>query len=215
MAGVASTGPAPEGGGALGSLDRLVWRVEQAFALTAAYCILALMLIAVVQIVGRTLFNRPIFGYIDMVEIAMTTFAFLAISYAERLGSHIRMEIVVGRFKGRALWLAEIVGVLAAMFVISVLTYYGWEHAMRAYTNGDSTIDAEYSWWPSKMLVPISFALLWLRLLVSLIGYLRLFKTPTAEPVGIFVPESPEAAAEREAREALGEGAGGRPEERR
>jgi TRAP-type C4-dicarboxylate transport system permease small subunit len=182
-----------------------LFRIEQAFALIAAMCIFALMMIAVFQIVARKIFNAPLFGYIDMVELAMATFAFLGIAYADRLGAHIRMEILIGMLKGRVQWLAEIIGVLIALFVMSVLIYYGFQHGMRAYTSGDSTIDAMYPWWPSKMMVPIAFSLLWLRLLLSLFCYVRLFLHPDAEPIGIHIPETVEQMAEREAREAAHE----------
>lgn len=205
MAGGSAIGPAPEGGGTLGTLDRTLFRIEQAFALIAALCIFALMMIAVFQIVARKIFNAPMFGYIDMVELAMTTFAFLGIAYAERLGAHIRMEILIGFLKGRAQWLAEIVGILIALFVMSVLIYYGFQHGMRAYTSGDSTIDAMYPWWPSKMMVPVAFSLLWLRLLLSLVCYVRLLLHPDAEPIGVHIPETVEQMAEREAREAAHE----------
>jgi C4-dicarboxylate transporter, DctQ subunit len=205
MAGGSATGPAPEGGGTLGALDRLIFHVERTFALIAALCIFALMLIAVGQITARKLFNAPLYGYIDMVEIAMTTFAFLGIAYAERLGGHIRMELLIGKLKGRAQWIAELIGVLLALVVIGILIYFGYEHAMRAYLSGDSTIDAQYPWWPSKMMVPIAFSLLWLRLLLSVVAYTRLIIWPDAEPVAVHVPETLEQMAEREAREAIHE----------
>ena len=205
MAGGSTTGPAPEGGGALGTIDRGLFRVEQGFALLAAACVFALMMIAVFQIAARKFFNAPLFGYIDMVEIAMATFAFLGISYAERLGAHIRMEILIGMLKGRALWLAEFVGIALSLFVIGVLVYYGYQHALRAYYSGDSTIDAGYLWWPSKMMVPLAFSLLWLRLLFSLFCYARLLLNPDAQPIGIHIPETVEQMAEREALEAVHE----------
>jgi TRAP-type mannitol/chloroaromatic compound transport system permease small subunit len=73
--------------------------------------------------------------------------------------------------------------VVCALFLIAVLIYYGADHAWRAYQYGDSTIDAQYPWWPSKLLVPLSFLLLWLRLALSLIGYGRLLIDPTRMPV--------------------------------
>lgn len=205
MAGGSAVGPAPEGGGTLGTLDRFLFRIEQGFALLGAACVFALMMIAVFQIVARKLFNAPIFGYIDMVEIAMATFAFLGIAYAERLGAHIRMELLIGMLKGRALWLAEMIGVLLSLFVISVLVYYGYQHALRAYYSGDSTIDAQYLWWPSKLMVPIAFSLLWLRLVLSLVCYGRLVRDPDAEPIGIHVAETVEQMAAREAAESVHE----------
>lgn len=203
----------PGGGMALGRLDRALFRVETFFNLVAGLFIFALMLLGVVQIFGRKLFNMPIFGYIDMVELAMATFAFLGIAYCQRLGGHVRMEIILGRLKGRTLWSTEIFGMLVAMFVVGVLIYYGFTHFLRAYELGDSTIDAEYPVWPSKLLVPLAFSLLWLRLMIQLAGYLRLLRDPDAAPVGVPVIETVEEHARQEIGEALGDAVdGGAPD---
>ena len=37
----------------------------------------------------------------------MVGFAVLAIAFVQRVGGHVRMELVVARFRGRALWIAE------------------------------------------------------------------------------------------------------------
>lgn len=180
-------------------LDALVAPVERFFAYVSSLFIFGLMMIGVVQIVSRKIFNAPIFGYIDLVELAMTTFAFLAVAYTERAGGHVRVELLVGRLRGRALWALELMGVMIALFVVGVLIYYGYTHTVRAYAFGDSTIDAEYPWWPSKALVPIAFSLLWLRLLIELYGYLRLLARPDEEPVGVPVIADLQTLAQREA----------------
>lgn len=186
-------------GGLLATLDRVVWQVERAFAFLSSAFIFGLMMVGVVQIVSRKIFNAPIFGYIDLVELAMTTFAFLAISYTERLGGHVRMELVLSQMRGRILWAAEIIGVAVALCVITVLIYYGWTHTVRAFESGDTTIDARYPWWPSKLLVPIAFSLLWIRLVLMGWGYIRLFVDPRKQPVGVPVIADIRRQAEAEA----------------
>lgn len=176
---------AETGGGALGIVDRAVHAIEKLTALASGFGIFALMMLGVVHIVGRKLFNAPIFGYIDMVEIMMSFLVFLGLAYTERLGGHIRMEVLVGFLRGRPMWLFEIIGVLLGLAIVGVLIVYSWEHAMRAYSSGDSTIDAQFLLWPSKMVVPLSLGLLFLRLLVSLWGYVRLFADPGARSVGV------------------------------
>jgi TRAP-type C4-dicarboxylate transport system permease small subunit len=173
------------GGGALGAVDRAVHAVEKTIAILSGYGIFALMLFGVVQIFGRKLFNAPIFGYIDMVEIAMSALVFLGLAYTERLSGHIRMELLVSHLRGRWLWTFELVGVLVGLFVVAVLTWYSFAHAVRAYDSGDTSIDAELLLWPSKLIVSVSLGLLFLRLLVSLWGSLRLLGDPSAEPVGV------------------------------
>ena len=178
-------GTAPGEGGALGAIDRAVHAVERATALISGFGIFAMMMLGVAQILMRKLLNMPILGYIDIVEIMMTFLVFLGLAYTERLGGHIRMEILVNYMKGRTLWLFELVSVLVGLFVCGVLVKYTWDHAIRAYTSGDSTIDIQLLWWPSKMVVPLALTLLFIRLLVSLWGYLRLFIDPTLKPVGV------------------------------
>ena len=121
-----------QGGGALGAVDRFVFRIEKLTALISGLGIFALMLVGVVHVLGRKFFDMPIFGYIDIVEIMMAFMVFLAIAYTERLGGHIRMELFVGMLKGRWLALFELVGVVLGLVIVAVLLVYSWDHAMRA-----------------------------------------------------------------------------------
>lgn len=188
----------------LSALDRRLGTVETGFNLVAALAIFVLMLIGVWQVLGRTLFNAPVRGYIDFVELSISTFAFLGIAYCQRLGGHVRMEMVLKPMRGRLLWSTEIFGTVVALAVIAVLIWYGWGHFLRAYQLGDSTIDAQLPVWPSKLLVPIAFALLWLRLVVQLVGFTRLVRHPAAEPVAVPTVLTVEQLAAIEIEESVG-----------
>ena len=177
-----------QGGGdapLLQSADRWLGRVEDWFTLVAAVCIFGLMFLGIAQVLGRQLFDRPVAGYIDFVELSIATFAFMGIAYCQRVGGHVRMDLFVNMAKGRLHWLVELFGILLPLGLIGVLIYYGWGHFPRAYERGDSTIDMQLPVWPSKLLVPVSFSLLFLRLLVQLTGYLRLLRHPEAEPLAV------------------------------
>jgi len=190
------------GGRTIDRFDRIIGWIERLCALVSAWFIFGLMMIGVVQIVGRQVFNYPIYGYIDMVEMSIAVFAFLAISYCERQNGHVRMELFVGKLSGRPLWVAEAAGQVLGLAVIGVLIIFGWDHAMRAYQFGDSTIDAQLPWWPSKMLIPFAFSVLWLRLLLNLIGYVRMIRRPDATPVAVPLIADLRHLAEEEAVEA-------------
>jgi TRAP-type C4-dicarboxylate transport system permease small subunit len=192
------------GGGALGAVDRLVHWIEKITVLLSGYGIFALMLLGVAHVLGRKFFNLPIFGYIDIVEIMMAFMVFLGISYTERLGGHIRMELFVSFLRGRWLALFELAGVVLGLLISGVLLVYSWDHAMRALYLGDSSIDAQIPLWPSKLVVPLSLGLLFIRLLVSLWAYLRVIVDPDKPMVG--VPEVIDAE-EQALREAASAGA--------
>ncbi len=187
----------------LAYFDQRLGRVEYASALVSGVVIFLLMILGIVQGLGRKLFNAPIFGYIDIVELAMVVFALLPIAYCQQLGGHVRMEILVNRLAGRVKWGAELASTLIAFAVIAVLGWYAFQHGVRAFNNGDTTIDAEYITWPWKMLVPVAFAILLLRLTLQIAGFWRLVRNPAAAPIAVPLPASVEDLAEAAAREAL------------
>ncbi|MEQ8398014.1 TRAP transporter small permease [Thalassobaculum sp.] len=190
------------GGRTIDRFDRILGSIERFTAIASGIFIFILMLVGVSQILGRKLFNMPIFGYIDAVEMSIAVFAFLAIAYCERVNGHVRMELFVGKLKGKPLWLAEAAGQVLGLFVLAVLIYFGWDHAMRAYEYGDSTIDAQIPWWPSKMLIPFAFGMLFLRLALNLVGYVRLFLHSHAEPIAVPLIADVRELAKEEAAEA-------------
>jgi C4-dicarboxylate transporter DctQ subunit len=185
--------------GALSTVDRIVHGIERGTALASGVGIFLLMLIGVAHVLGRKFFNMPIFGYIDLVEIMMSFLVFMGLAYTERLGGHIRMELFVTRLKGRMLALFELTGVVLGLVIVGVLVFYSWQHAMRAYTLGDSSIDADIALWPSKMVIPLSLGLLFIRLLVSVWAYVRLLIDPTKTPVAVAEALDAEEQALREA----------------
>lgn len=198
--------PSDSAGIAIDSADRKLSPFEDFLNLIAAFAILLLMLLGTSQIFLRSVLNSPIAGYIDLVELSMASMAFLGAAYCQRLGAHIRMELLIGKLRGRALWFAEILGTLAALGIIAVLIWYSWGHFLRAFQLGDTTIDAEYPVWPSKLLVPIAFSFWFLRLLIQLFGAFRLFQRPELEPVGIAKIMDAAEHAREEIHEVLGDG---------
>lgn len=204
----APTDDGPQGGDApaLSSAHRWVGVIEDWFTLIAAICIFGLMFLGIVQVLGRQLFDRPLVGYIDFVELSIATFAFLGIAYCQREGGHVRMDLFVKMAPGRLHWLMELGGVLFALGLVGVLAWYSWDHFLRAYESGDSTIDLELPVWPSKLLVPVSFGLLFLRLLIQVAGYLRLLRRPDAKPLAVPRILTAEEIAAHEIEEAGGRG---------
>jgi TRAP-type C4-dicarboxylate transport system permease small subunit len=197
---ISETSDLSSGDLALSRFDEYLFKVESLFNIIAGAVIFLTMVIGVIQVVGRSFFNQPVPAYVDIIELMMATFAFLGISYCQKLGGHVRMEIVMKHFKGRAFWIAEVVNTLLMMWIIAVLAIYGYEHFLRAFEFGDSTIDGDYPLWPSKLVVPVAFGLLLIRLTVNLVGFLRLVARPNAEPIGVPVIETVDDQAEYEIR---------------
>ena len=195
----------PRGGGALAAVDGFVARVENAFNFAAAAVIFLLMLFMVAEVLGRRFFNAPIPGAIDWIEVSMASFAFLGAAYCQRLNGHIRMELLISNLRGRVLWVVETCATAAAIVYIFVIVRRSFLHFLRAYEIGDSTIDVQLPVWPSKLLVPVALALLLVRLVIQLWGYIRLVLYPAAAPVAVPIVADAAAHARSEIEDILHE----------
>ncbi|MDP3162910.1 MAG: TRAP transporter small permease [Reyranella sp.] len=203
-----------DGTAALAAAHRYWSWLEDGLNLIAAAAIFFLMFVGVFQIVGRTVFDTAIYGYIDYMEQASALFAFLGIAYAQRVGAHIRMDLLLRGFSMRFLWSMELFCVLVALVVITVLVDSTFQNFLRAWQLGDSTIDIKLPVWPTKLIVPFVLTVLWVRLVLQSIDYARLIRYPLATPVAVPTLETIEAQAQNEIEEALGREAPGREEKR-
>lgn len=189
----------------LSRLDQALFRVESALTLLGGITIFALVCLAVVHVLSRKFLNAPVPGFVDWTEQFMAIFAFLGLSYTQREGGHIRMDIVVSFLKGRWLWFAEWLSVLFMLLITTVLIYGTWFHFLRSFDwnaplfSRDSSIDIALPIWPSKLLVTFSMMLLWLRLALQLWAYARAIRTGARHPVAVPLIETAAEAAEREA----------------
>ena len=191
----------------LSRLDLLLLKLERLCAFISGLTIFSLMFLAVYSVSGRKFFNAPLAGYVDYIEAALPVIAIMGVSYVQRDGSHIRMDIFVSLLKGRALWLFELISILLILLLILYLTWGAWLHFDRSFDcsrplcSRDSSIDIGLPTWPSKLVVPFAFTVLSFRLILQAVGYSRALifdlKKPSAVPLPI--SSSEQAKIETEA----------------
>jgi C4-dicarboxylate transporter DctQ subunit len=189
--------------GLLRQADAILSRAEDGLNLIAALAVFFLMFVGVAQIIGRTIFDFAIYGYIDWIEQASSLFAFLGIAYAQRLGSHIGMDLTTG-WRPAIRWKIELFGVVVAAGIIAVLIYASFTNFLRAYSIGDSTMDIRLPTWPAKFMVPLALSVLLLRLSLQICGYIRMIAHPDAVPVAVPKLITIETQVQDEIAEALG-----------
>ncbi|MEM7296281.1 MAG: TRAP transporter small permease [Pseudomonadota bacterium] len=186
----------------LSRLDRGLLPLERALALISGLAVFGLMVLAVVSVGGRNAFNAPLPGYVDWIEQAMPLIAFMGASYVMREGAHIRMDLFVGRLQGRALYAAELITTLAVLLLMVLLVWGTWSHFQRSFDFGapmwsrDSSIDIALPIWPAKLLAPVAFAVLSLRLALQACCYACGVATGQAIGVPLVLDAAQQAALE-------------------
>jgi len=163
----------------LSTLDRQLYKLESIFALISGLAVFALMLLAVVSVGGRNFFNQPLPGYVDWIQQAMPLIAFMGVSFTQRDGGHIRMDMIVSKLRGRALYTVELITTLAILALMILLVWGTFAHFQRSFDfnapmwSRDSSMDIALPLWPAKLLAPVAFSILCLRLVLQVWAYTR------------------------------------------
>ena len=190
----------------LSKIDQALYRIEKPLALISGLAVFCLMVLAVVSVGGRNFLAQPLPGYVDWIEQAMPLIAFMGVSYAQRDGGHVRMDMVVGALRGRMLYLAEFITSLAVLVLIVLLIWGTWSHFTRSFDlnaplwSRDSSMDIALPIWPAKLLAPIAFSVLGLRLVLQLWAYAKAFVTNAHAAIGVplVIDAATQAALEAE-----------------
>lgn len=175
----------------LSRTDQKLYRLESLLALISGLAVFSLMVLAVVSVSGRNFANQPLPGYVDWIEQAMPLIAFMGISYAQRDGGHIRMDMLVGALKGRTLYLVEFFTTFVVLLLMLLLLWGSWAHFERSFDfsfplwSRDSSMDISIPLWPAKLLAPVAFGVLCLRLVLQLFAYVRAVRSGTSQPVAV------------------------------
>ncbi len=205
-------------------LDRALLPIERFMALVSGLAAFSLMFLAAYSVLGRQLdktFAAPFFdyigvmdgplrGYVDLIETLMPLIAILGVSYVQREGGHIRMDIIIGQLKGRMLWFLELFTVLLVFVLMCALVWGSWAHfdrsfdCARPWCSRDSTIDIGLPIWPSKLVVPVAFAVLSARLLLQAAAYARALWLGLEAPVAVPLIQSAAEQALAEAEQLEG-----------
>ncbi len=186
----------------LSKCDLALLRLERMFALISGISVFMLMVLAVVSVSGRNLFGRPLPGYVDWIEQAMPLIAFMGVSYVMREGGHIRMDIVVGKLRGRLLYIIELITTLCVLFLMVLLVWGSWEHFDRSFDfaapmwSRDSSMDIALPIWPAKLMAPLAFGVLCLRLCLQVWAYGSAMMTGKAIAVPLIADAATQARME-------------------
>ncbi len=190
----------------LSRLDRALRPIERFCALLSGLAIFSLMFLAVYSVTGRKFFASPMMGYVDYIEALMPLIAIMGISYVQRDGTHVRMDMLIGALKGRALWFFEFISVVLMLILVTLLVWGSYEHFGRSFDcarplcSRDSSIDVGLPTWPSKLIVPVAFTVLVARIVLQAEGYGRAFilglESPVAVPLNLSVAEQARLEAE-------------------
>ena len=154
-------------------IDGNMRHIEDWLNLVSVFIIMFLMFFATTEIVGRYIFNAPVPGHVEIVELIMAGVVFFGIAYTERVGGHVRMELFVTRvLKGRGYHIAEALTAMLSLFVYVFILIYTFKNSVFSFQMGDNTAYLYWPTWPSKFAIPLGSLFLCIRFLIEIIQHI-------------------------------------------
>lgn len=101
--------------------------------------LVGLMVLTVLNILGRWLFNTPVAGTVELTEIGMVAIVFMGLAYAEVRGDHIRVDLLYEQLGARGRRALSLFAVLVSVATVAVLTWRLWTYASRLHASGRTT----------------------------------------------------------------------------
>lgn len=115
-------------------------RAAAALSALGSLWIVALMLLVVADVTGRSLLNRPITGVAEVAGRSIVAIVFLQLAAAILQGRLTRSDLVLrllGRVSARAVAALEVVFALAAALAFGLILRAAWPNLMQTWTTGE------------------------------------------------------------------------------
>lgn len=150
--------------------DRGLRSVEAWLAYAGMVFLIGLMGMVVFEVVLRYVFNNPIQGYIDIMDMMMVALVFLTLAYCQQTGGHIRMEIFMTRVLvgGRRYHAVELFHLAVSLAAFGIIAYFSTSEAFHAYKIGDVTMTVHLPTWPARITLALGSIVLCLRFILQM-----------------------------------------------
>ena len=116
-------------------------RVDHWFAGVAGAITFALMVLTTFDVIGRYVFNAPIFGAFEFTEIFMGAIVFFALAAATTGRDHIVVTLVYGVFPHAVRRVLTVFADLVGAALMGLFCWRMWFYAERLYASRETTLE--------------------------------------------------------------------------
>jgi len=142
-------------------MRNIVDRLEEGII---AFLLAAMTLLTFAQVVLRYVFNSGLVWALEATTYMFGWLVLFGMSYGVKVGSHIGVDAAVRLFAPRTQRLLGLAAGLLCMLYAAIIFYGGWQYVSKMYTLGVEAEDIPVQRWLLLIILPIGFALLFVRL---------------------------------------------------
>ncbi len=130
-----------------------------------------IMLLTVVDIIGRRAFSHPIGGAFELSELMLVIVAFGSMAYCELIRGHVTIDLVVSRFRQRTQSIINSLMYLGFLIISSLIAWQLFVYATRE-IGGQVTAVLQVPIYPFVYIAALGSVLLSLVILVHLVDFI-------------------------------------------
>lgn len=131
-----------------------------------------MMLITVIDVVGRRVFNHPLIGAYEMSQFMMVIIVFFTIAHSEFMRSHITVDVLVIRFREKARDVTMSIMYIIFLVSFSFVTWQLAELGLKAWENNLTSALLGIPTFPIIFVTALSSALLCVFILIHVLQYI-------------------------------------------
>jgi TRAP-type C4-dicarboxylate transport system permease small subunit len=107
-----------------------------------------LMILTVIDVGGRYLFNRPLTGAPEIIQASIVGITFLQIPYVQFMDQHLRVTVFYDKLGDRAKVVLNEISYFLGALVFALICFSGWDFLIKAIRI------SEYDGTPASIMVP-------------------------------------------------------------
>ena len=151
-------------------------RLSKFLMVAAATWTFGLAFLVMADIVGRTVFNKPIYGTAEMVAASIVIVVFLQVGYAIRSRSMLKADFLVVLLPDKVQRALLAIGYLLGVAFFLMIITGGWEESIKSFVEGEFEGEGalRVPSWPARWTVLVGSGLAVINYLV--LAYIDVFK---------------------------------------
>jgi TRAP-type transport system small permease protein len=141
-----------------------------------------MMLMVVVDVLLRNIFNSPIQGSHELVEFMMVLMVFLFFANTQKVKGNVSVTMITSRISGKAKAATDVFVYLVCLFVFIILTTQAYEYFHGSLVRGDLSPALFLPRYPFRLVATIGLFVATLVYLIDLlVAIAKLFEKPESD----------------------------------
>lgn len=152
---------------------------ELLLGLTAAVLLFAMMIVTVVDVIGRYFLSQPLPGAFELTEILLALTVFVSAPLVCLREEHVSVTLLTDRLSARAREIQAMAAAALGCFIFGIVAWQLFEHARRLDTYGDVTLFLRIPKGPLGYVMAACAALAALALMLVAYDHCKCTRRPT------------------------------------